>query len=114
MHYTIQEIEVWYIIPAIRKELAIALKKKGLTQAKVAGLLGVTEAAISQYIKSKRANQLKLTKKFKTEIEKSAEHLIKKKNQKTEIQRLIKLAEKELVVCGACEDKCKGEHICFC
>ncbi|MFH1916193.1 MAG: helix-turn-helix domain-containing protein [Nanoarchaeota archaeon] len=114
MHYTIQELEVWYILPAIRKELAIAIKKKGLTQAKVAVLLGVTEAAVSQYIKSKRANQIKLSKQFKVEVERAAEVIIKKKSQKAEIQRLIKLAEKEFVVCTMCKDKCHSGKVCFC
>jgi hypothetical protein len=44
-----QEIEVWYIIPAIRKELAKRLvQHHEVAQKDVAELLGVTEAAISQ------------------------------------------------------------------
>ena len=56
---TPQELEVWYILPAIRRELTISLKEEGLKQRQVAEILGVTEAAVSQYIKSKRAKAIK-------------------------------------------------------
>jgi len=49
-----QEIEVWYLIPVLRKELSVSLKKKGLSQKEIADLLGLTPAAVSQYIKEKR------------------------------------------------------------
>ncbi|MFH1405899.1 MAG: hypothetical protein ABIG52_01635 [Nanoarchaeota archaeon] len=52
-----QEIEVWYILPAIRKELVLALKEKGHTQKEIASFLNVTEPAISQYTKEKRAKK---------------------------------------------------------
>ena len=50
-----QEIELWYVIPAIRKQLVIELKRKGLKQKAIAPILGITEAAISQYNRDKRA-----------------------------------------------------------
>ncbi|HIH66091.1 MAG TPA: transcriptional regulator, partial [Nanoarchaeota archaeon] len=50
-----QELEVFYFIPAIRKELSVQMKKKGKGQREIANLLGITEAAVSQYISSKRA-----------------------------------------------------------
>ena len=34
-----QEIEVWYVLPAIRKQLALELIKQGLTQSQVSKLL---------------------------------------------------------------------------
>ena len=54
-----QEIEVLYILPAIRRELTIEMKKIGLEQKKIAEYLCVTEAAVSQYLNSKRASQLR-------------------------------------------------------
>jgi len=54
-----QEVEVWYVIPAIKRELSKSMMKdNGLSQKNVATLLGVTEAAVSQYINSKRANEV--------------------------------------------------------
>ena len=58
-----QEIEVWYLIPSLRKELAkIFINDYQLTQKEAADVIGVTDAAISQYLKSKRANELKFSK----------------------------------------------------
>ena len=55
-----QEIEVWYLIPALRREFTrIFIKDYGLTQKQTADILGITEAAISQYLRLKIANQIK-------------------------------------------------------
>ncbi|HLC75263.1 MAG TPA: transcriptional regulator [Candidatus Nanoarchaeia archaeon] len=51
-----QEIEVWYILPAIRKAFALELIKAGRPQKYIAQLMGITEAAISQYKSDKRAH----------------------------------------------------------
>lgn len=63
-----QEIEVWYVLPALRRELAAALIVRGLTQKAVAGLLGVTEAAVSQYVHSKRAQKVAFSAEFKKRV----------------------------------------------
>ena len=73
-----QELEVWYLIPAIRRELAkILTKEYDMSQKKVAGLFGITESAVSQYIKSKRGNELKFSKVERDKIRKTAEKIIK-------------------------------------
>jgi hypothetical protein len=46
-------------VPAIKAKLAKDLKKKGCSQKDIATILGVTEAAVSQYISGKRAKQRK-------------------------------------------------------
>jgi hypothetical protein len=52
---------VWYLLPLIRKEFAKSLiKDHGLTQRKAAEKLGITEAAVSQYVSKKRGD-LKVT-----------------------------------------------------
>jgi predicted transcriptional regulator len=110
MQATVQELEVWYLLPAVRKELAKIMKEKGLTQAKIAKLLGITEAAVSQYIKSKRAKDVHFDVHMKKILELSAQNLIKGKSQRTEIQRVLKYAESHHVVCTLCPDstgKCK-------
>jgi predicted transcriptional regulator len=48
------EIEYWFILPAIRRELAIRLLEKNLKQRDIAEIVGMTEAAVSQYIKGNR------------------------------------------------------------
>ena len=54
------ELVVWYVLPTIRREVAKELvKTHGMSQAQVAKKFGVTDAAISQYLKKKRGeNQL--------------------------------------------------------
>ena len=49
------EIVVWYVLPMIRREVSKELVyTHGMTQAEVARRFGVTDAAISQYLKKKR------------------------------------------------------------
>ena len=69
-HGILQEIEIWYIIPSIRREFAVIMSKKGLSQKDISKKLGITEPAISQYIKQKRAVGLKFDAKTKKEIKK--------------------------------------------
>ena len=75
-----QEIEVWYLIPALRKELArIFIDDYKLIQKETAEMLNLTEPAISQYMKSKRANEVKFSKKDLEKIKKTAKNIIEKK-----------------------------------
>lgn len=48
------EIEYWHVLPAIRRELAQSLLEFNLKQREVAEILGITEAAVSQYKKGSR------------------------------------------------------------
>jgi uncharacterized protein len=99
-----QEIEVWYIIPAVRKELArILTSKYDMTFEKAGGALGITKAAVSQYLSSKRASKFKIPKEMKKELEKSAE-LISKNDEIAieEIQRIVALMRKNKNSCSVC------------
>ncbi|MFT4344108.1 MAG: transcriptional regulator [Candidatus Woesearchaeota archaeon] len=59
MKYMPQEIEVWYLLPALRKELALCfVTEHKLKQKEAASILGLTEAAVSQYLKSKRGKNI--------------------------------------------------------
>ncbi|GEM_PF-283014 len=56
------ELVVWYLLPTMRKEVARELvTEHGLSQAKVAKIFGVTDAAISQYLKDKRGDKKVVT-----------------------------------------------------
>ena len=74
-----QEIEVWYVLPAIRKQLAIELVKGGLSQSQVSQLLDCSRASITQYIKKQRGQEI-LPLKIKQNIKKSAGQIIKKQS----------------------------------
>lgn len=100
-----QEIEVWYIIPAIRKELArILTEKHNMTFEKAGLLLGVSKAAVSQYLKNKRAGKFKLPKEIRKETEKSAEVIAKdEKKALMEIQRILRLIREKGCGCDTCK-----------
>jgi len=100
-----QEIEVWYIIPKIRKELArIFVEKKGLSYDKTGQMMGITKAAVSQYLKNKRANKIKLSKDMLVEIEKSADRICKNNlSAMMEIQWLLKKMKEKKCSCDVCK-----------
>ena len=87
-----QEIEVWYIIPKLRKELAREfVEKHKLSYERAGELLGISKAAVSQYLKNKRANKIKLSKEIQKEVIKAAERVFKNNSSTmAEIQQLLK------------------------
>ena len=105
MYLLPQEIEVWYIIPAVRKELAKLLTKKHEMSYEAAGkILGISKAAVSQYLSNKRANKIKLTADVKKEIAKSAK--IVAENPKValgEMQRILKYMKDKKCSCEVCK-----------
>lgn len=95
-----QEIEVWYVIPAIRSQIAENLLALDMKQKDIAIILGVTEAAISQYIKKKRASGIKFSAKIKMEIKASSKKISENKKTITaEIDRILKLLKKTEFLC---------------
>jgi predicted transcriptional regulator len=117
MKYTPQEIEVWYVLPAIRKELALNLKKLGLKQKKIANLLGITEPAVSQYIKSKRANNIIFNSKIKKNIEKSSKKIIESDTESevilhTELQKILLLIKDSKNLCLIHKKMCPVPEKC--
>ena len=96
-----QELEVWYLIPAIRRELAkIFIKEYGLKQKNAAQCLGITEAAISQYLKSKRGTEIKFSEKAMKDIKEAAKEIVeKKKDIMDEIYGLCVTMRKSKALC---------------
>ncbi|MFT4309540.1 MAG: transcriptional regulator [Candidatus Woesearchaeota archaeon] len=93
-----QEIEVWYLIPAIRKELAISLSRNGIKQKDISAMLGVTPSAVSQYIKQKRGNE-SLREDYKKKIDEAALELIEGKPLIPIMKRLSKEAWQQGILC---------------
>lgn len=110
MYLLPQEVEVWYIIPTIRKYLAIELvKNHDLTLEKTGKIIGVSKAAVSQYINKKRAEKLKINKDMLNEIKKSAEKIAEKNEiGLSEILRLVRVAKEKGIACEACKKFNKG------
>ena len=94
-----QEVEVFYVLPAIRRELALSMKRAGKSQKDIAKLLGVTGAAVSQYVSQKRAAQVKFTLLLVDAIEKASQKITNEVSLMRETQRLLTLARNEKIVC---------------
>jgi len=91
-----QEIEVWYIIPALRRELAkTMIEDFNLTQKAVAKHMCLTEAAVSQYQSSKRAKEVIFTEAVLSEIKRSATKIIESALDKSnDLAVVFKIAKK--------------------
>ncbi|HIQ49654.1 MAG TPA: transcriptional regulator [Nanoarchaeota archaeon] len=88
------EIIMWDIVPAIRKELAYVLVKDyGFSQKEVAYLLGVSEAAVSQYMKKKRGNKTKLDKKDMEKIKEIAKKIATKQTESAVIKSICEICK---------------------
>lgn len=75
-----QEVELWYLIPALRGKIAkILVKDYDLSQVEIAKILKITESAVSQYLKEKRGNELKFTEKEIESIREIVGHIYSKK-----------------------------------
>ena len=96
-----QEIEVFYLIPALRRELAIALKGKGLEQKEIAKLLNITDAAVSQYFSSKRGVMtLQFNDALKKKIHATALKLLQNSTEVVQdMQELLKISMNEGLTC---------------
>ena len=71
------EENVWYLLPLIRKEFAKSLiKDHGLTQRKAAEKLGITEAAVSQYVSKKRGDTKVTDSGIQKEIKESTKRIM--------------------------------------
>ena len=113
---TPQEIEVWYVLPAIRRKLAFAMKEQGKSQKEIAKLLDITEAAVSQYLHKKRAKECKLSRTVLTLIKKSAANISSKKDAMEHVQKILNLANEEKLICRihkSQNSKLKTCEVCF-
>jgi predicted transcriptional regulator len=95
-----QEIEVRYVLPALRKQFTLALEKKGIKQKEIAKLLNITPAAVSQYIKNKRG-ATKFQSNIQKEIDQAIEKIIKNKSTtQKEIYRISSLIRQTPTICN--------------
>ncbi len=94
-----QEIELWYIIPSLRREFSREMAKQGISGVKIAELLGVTPAAVSQYFSKARAVEFTFNPKMKKEIKVSVARILKGDDAVAEIQRIINILRENQNIC---------------
>lgn len=106
------EIIVWYVLPALRRELVIELKKMQIPQKDIAKLMKLTQAAVSQYMHNKRGSkEVSFSKTLHSEIKASAKRIRASKERDVlmkELVRLVDLSMKEKIICRKCRLK-KGK-----
>ena len=112
-----QEIATWYVIPAVKKEFVKEMLSRGLSQRKAAEKLGLTEAAVSQYLSQKRAAEVKLDKKIVEMIRESVTNILDKGSDVfTEIYKIVQESEKADTICKIhmmYEEVPQGCDVCF-
>lgn len=94
-----QEVEVFYVIPTIRRELAFAMKAAGKKQKEIAELLCVKESTISQYLNDKRATEVKLNEQLKSAATAAAARVKDKVTLIAETQKLLGLIKEGKTLC---------------
>jgi hypothetical protein len=96
------ELVVWYVLPTIKSELAAELINRNMSQKDVASTLGLTEAAVSQYVKGKRGGKIQLKEGAKKAIAKLADGIVsgQKINLITEVCRVCGKVKADRTLCG--------------
>ncbi len=108
-----QELDVWYVLPAIRKEFALEMIKQGLTQREVAELLSLTEAAISHYKNENRAKEDLIDNATKAEIKKAVKRIIENNHLVfSEIMRIDNRLKQNGIFCKIHKSKSSTPECC--
>ncbi len=94
-----QEVEVFYLLPTLRKEIAKALKTHGHDQKRIAAMLGVTDAAVSQYITGKRGSEVEFPKEFTQRVAEAAKTILDQQSCFTQLQQLMQEATTSGLLC---------------
>jgi predicted transcriptional regulator len=94
-----QEIEVWYVLPAIRRELARIMIAREIQQKQIAKMLGVTEPAVTQYklkkSKRSRGDQIQIPPELMSDLEASADLIVKSWNETKEESSVYEIMTRE-------------------
>ncbi|MHA2074378.1 MAG: transcriptional regulator [Candidatus Hodarchaeales archaeon] len=96
-----QEVIVWYVLPAIRRELTNTLiYTYSIPQKEIAKRFGLTEPAISQYKKGIRGD-VEFESKIMDAIQESARKIAEEEaSAPREVQRVLKFIEKSGLMCN--------------
>ena len=104
---------MWYVLPGIRSELAKELVGMGMSRKDVSERLGITRAAVSQYITDKRGNDVVFEAGVKKAIKNLAEDMMNDNapgDLTVKICEICLLLKGEKSICEIC-DMIKGEKL---
>lgn len=110
---TPQEVEVWFVLPALRRQYVLALKQEGLKQKSIANIVNLTEAAVSQYLKKKRGDAITFSKEILQDIQSSVKKIVAKKSDyRHEFQNVLKKLKHSRFICTVCNDHTNSNDEC--
>lgn len=87
---------VWDVLPCLRSALARRLKQKGMRQIDVAEMLGVSPAAVSQYLSHKRGCSDRVEEMASEEVDASAEAIMDGAPVTEELCRLCRIMQRRV------------------
>lgn len=94
-----QELETFYVIPALRRHLALAMDEAGMKQKDIANHLGINTSAISQYKSRKRGEKVELNQEIVQHIKNSATKIKDQLSYVRETQHLLRLIRTSGALC---------------
>ncbi len=95
----LQEVEVLYIIPTIRRYLAVYIKELGKSQKNIAESLALRESTVSQYLSNKRGCKIMFSNETLAFIKNTAKHIENKFDSIREIQKILKHIRNSEEIC---------------
>ncbi len=107
-----QEVEVFYILPALRSEFAKAFKVNGMPQTKIADIMGVTASAVSQYLSDKRASGITLNGDVKRLIKDTSQKVNNQPDFIYHTQQLLNHMIKHKITCDIHKQVADVPHDC--
>lgn len=103
MRFLPSEVKARFVIPAVRKELSKKMSEKGLSQTEIANELGLTQSAVSQYLRNKRAvSKLEINPDLDNEMELSVNKIMDSNSGSTaalEIMRICDILKEKGIMC---------------
>lgn len=94
-----QEVETFYVIPTLRRYIALVLKKRGMRQKDIAALLQINSATISQYTSSKRGHKIDFSADILAQVGEATSRIKDQFTYTQEMQRLLQIIRKTNVLC---------------
>lgn len=88
------ELIVWYLLPSLRAELAREMLRSGLSQREVAECLGITQPAISQYLRKKRGDEIQFNKQISNEIKMFVKSIAKGCSKSEQVLKICQICMK--------------------
>ena len=107
-----QEIEVFYILPTLRRHMVFFMKKNGMKQTDIAKLLHIKDGAVSQYLSGKRGVQITFSQDILKEIEKAVEHIHDTPSLLIQTQSLLHFIRQTGMLCHAHKQFSEVPSVC--